>query len=258
MRIFIPPESIAEKTGIAVQPEKSHHLIAVMRCRKGDALTVIDGRGKSYSARISDIRKKTVFVDIQNETGNDTESAVRTILCLGVLKGEKMDFVIQKATELGVSEIMPFISERCQVRETRKSQRWRKIAEEAAEQCGRSVIPEIEEPRPFAGIFETAAVSHAAARLIFWEGGGQLPDEAIERSDFADDAAEDGIEKTALVLCIGPEGGFSSAEIASAEASGFIRSSLGKRTLRAETAAIAAITLMQFLAEKKASIQRKV
>ena len=254
MRIYISPEAITQKIGIKVPPDKSRHLMTVMRCKHGDELTVIDGRGKTYSARISDIRKKTVMIDILHETASDAESPVHIILCQGILKGDKMDLVIQKATELGTSEIIPVISERCQVKETRKTQRWRKIAEEAAEQCGRAVVPDVREPQPFAGIFEMPEVGQAAARLIFWEGGGLPLDEAMEKTGFFDGRSEEG----PLVIFIGPEGGFAASEIKAAESCDFIRATLGKRILRAETAAIAAVTLVQFLAEKKASHNRKV
>ncbi len=264
MRIYIPPEAITQKIGISVPPDKSRHLLTVMRCKHGDELTVIDGRGKTYSARISDIRKKTVMIDILHETATDAESPVHIILCQGILKGDKMDLVIQKATELGTSEIIPVISERCQVKETRKTQRWRKIAEEAAEQCGRAVVPDVREPQPFAGIFEMPEVGQAAARLIFWEGGGLPLDEAMEKTGFSSvttagttDTADMTTEGS-VVICIGPEGGFASSEIEAAESRDFIRATLGKRILRAETAAIAAVTLVQFLAEKKTSHNRKV
>jgi 16S rRNA (uracil1498-N3)-methyltransferase len=261
MRIYISPESITKKIGIAVPPDKSRHLMTVMRCKHGDELTIIDGRGKAYSARISDIRKKTVMIDILSETIPDAESPVPIILCQGILKGDKMDLVIQKATELGISEIIPAISERCQVKETRKTQRWRKLAEEAAEQCGRAVIPDVHEPQPFAGIFGMPAIEHAAARLIFWEGGGLSLDEAMEKTAFPSGTSAvttDVTTEGAVVIFIGPEGGFASSEIDAVESRGIIRATLGKRILRAETAAIAAVTLVQFLAEKKASHNRKV
>jgi 16S rRNA (uracil1498-N3)-methyltransferase len=265
MRIYISPESITKKNGIAVPPDKSRHLMTVMRCKYGDELTVIDGRGKAYLARISDIRKKTVMIDILSETIQDAESSVPIILCQGILKGDKMDLVIQKATELGISEIIPAISVRCQVKETRKTQRWRKLAEEAAEQCGRAVIPDVREPQPFAGIFEMPAIEHAAARLIFWEGGGMSLDEAMEKTAISSgisagttDITADVTTERAVVIFIGPEGGFASSEIEAVESRGIIRATLGKRILRAETAAIAAVTLVQFLAEKKASHNRKV
>lgn len=257
MRIYIPPESILRKIGIVVPPDKSRHLLTVMRCKNGDELTVIDGHGKSYLARVSDIQKKTIRIDIIRESILETESPVAIILCQGVLKGEKMDLVIQKATELGTSEIIPVISERCQVKKTRKTQRWRKIAEEAAEQCGRGVIPDVREPQPFAVICNTLVGGKAASRLIFWEGGGLPLDEAMEKAGFSG-ASPDITDKVALVMCVGPEGGFAPSELEAAEASGFIRATLGKRILRAETAAIAAVTIAQFLAEKKASQSLKV
>ncbi len=242
MRIYLSPELIKQTTSILLPPDKSRHLITVMRCKAGDEITVIDGLGRSYRAAISSIQKKDVLVDIISETGADMESPVDLILCQGILKGEKMDLVIQKATELGTNKIFPVISERCQVRETRKTTRWRKIAEEAAEQCGRAVVPEIRGPLDFAALLDAAKMKSAKG-LIFWEKGGIPPDEAIAGAAFNPG-------KDPLFLLIGPEGGFAPAEVDMAESNGFIRSTLGRRILRAETAAIAAIAIVQFLAEK--------
>lgn len=218
-----------------------------MRCKTGDEVTVIDGNGRSYLARISGIQKKDVSIDIVREVYLDTESPGNLILCQGILKGEKMDIVVQKATELGVKEIIPLVSERCQVKETRKTNRWRKIAGEAAEQCGRAVIPAIHEPRAFTDFFGTYLVTRAFGGLwglIFWEGGGTPLNEAVGKIELTEGH---------LFLCVGPEGGFSLQEIEMAESRGFIRTTLGRRILRAETAAVAAVALVQFLAEKSGS-----
>lgn len=244
MRIYLSPESIKQKTAIVLPPDKSRHLITVMRCKAGDEITIIDGLGHSYLAEISSIKKKDVLIDMLLETDSDMESPVELVLCQGILKGEKMDLVIQKATELGVRKIIPVISDRCQVRETRKTARWRKIAEEAAEQCGRAVIPEINEPVEFDNLIESAKM-RASRGLIFWEQGGLSPDESMVKTSVS------GVSP--LFLLIGPEGGFSPAEVDLAESGGFIRSTLGRRILRAETAAIAAIAIVQYLAEKSGS-----
>ncbi|MDA8338950.1 MAG: RsmE family RNA methyltransferase, partial [Nitrospiraceae bacterium] len=102
MRIFVPPEDIAKKEGIKLNADKSHYLISVLRCKKGDVITIIDGKGKAYEAGVAEIAKKHVFINILSETALDTESALNLILCQGIPKGEKMDMVVQKATELGV------------------------------------------------------------------------------------------------------------------------------------------------------------
>jgi 16S rRNA (uracil1498-N3)-methyltransferase len=237
MRIFLPPELIAAKNGISLPQDKAHHLVSVIRAKTGDEVTIIDGKGKTYLAAISDIKKKAVFVNIIREIKSQPESSIRLMLCQGILKGEKMDLVIQKATELGVSEIVPLISERCQVRHTRKTDRWRKIAEEAAEQCGRAVIPAVCEPVKYADFIGRLP----DGGLIFWEGGGIRPDIALSRLRSSGKC---------IRMCVGPEGGFSLPEVEAAEEAGFIRTTLGNSILRAETASIAGAALIRFLAEK--------
>ena len=242
MRIYLSPESIEKKNSIELPPDKSCHAISVMRCKTGDDLTVFDGCGKSYLARISWIQKKVVSIDIIEELVSVTESPLNLVLCQGILKGEKMDLVVQKATELGINKIVPLISARCQVRETRRTQRWQKITEEASEQCGRSVVPEIIKPQAFGDFLETIIPSSPPKGIIFWEKGGVAPDEALE---------EVGMPiRGPLFLCIGPEGGFEPSEVDMAEAIGFVRATLGMRILRADTAAVAAVALIQFLAGK--------
>ena len=123
--------------------EKAHYLFSVLRCKTGEQLIVTDEKGCSYTAQILSASKKEVTIDITGDYILNTESNLDIILVQGLLKGEKMDFVIQKTTELGVSAIIPVSTERSQLRETRKQPRWKKIAEEASRQSGRSKIPEI-------------------------------------------------------------------------------------------------------------------
>lgn len=226
---------------IRLNPDKSHYLTSVLRCRERDTVTVIDGRGKAYTAAITGISPIAVSVDITAEIAVDTESPRHLVLCQGILKGEKMDMVVQKATELGVKEIFPVITERGIVKETRKVKRWRKIAEEAAEQCGRAVIPEVYDPISFrellAGRGEPGNNRHG---LIFYERGGLLVGDAVKKLPGG----------SIIDIFIGPEGGFTAAEVGFAEERGFIRATLGKRILRAETAAIVSAAIVQFLLEE--------
>lgn len=256
MRIHVPHEDIEKKEGIKLAADKSHYLTSVLRCKKGDRISVIDGKGKAYEAVVAEISKKHVFINILCETALDTESALNLILCQGILKGEKMDLVIQKTTELGVKEIIPLITERCIVKETRKVKRWQKITEEAAEQCGRTFIPTIHEPIQFneflegGGIRGTGAMEYWSDEkingFIFWEEGGLPLKEAIQRF-LSSPIPHHSI--TPLLLLVGPEGGFTSEEVSLAEKHWLIRTTLGKRILRAETAAIVSVALVQFLLE---------
>jgi 16S rRNA (uracil1498-N3)-methyltransferase len=241
MRIFLPPELIEKRSGIILPADKARHLVAVMRCGKGDEITIIDGKGRSYLAAITDIRNTNVSVSVLREIRSDAEPRVTLTLFQGILKGEKMDMVIQKATELGASRIVPLVSERCLVRETRKAGRWRKIAAEAAEQCGRAVIPVISDHVTYTDFIRDAARARPPGGLIFWEEGGIPVDSALNRLEPPRDRVS---------ICIGPEGGFTRAEVEAAESAGFIATTLGRSILRAETASIAGIVLVRFLAEK--------
>ena len=145
-----------------------------------------------------------------------------------------MDLVVQKTTELGITEILPVMSERSQVKDTRKIVRWRKIAEEASRQSGRNIVPAVHEPVHFRDFL----VSQDGKGVIFSEEEGMKLSEAVSSL---------GLHAPSLVIVIGPEGGFSEEEVIFAQEKGFLAVSLGKRILRAETAAISAVALIQFL-----------
>lgn len=241
IRIFIPPEEIDKKRQIKLHADKSHYLASVVRCKVGDIIEVIDGKGNAYEAEISEISKNDVFVDIKGKAVLGDESAFNIAICQGILKGDKMDMVVQKTTELGVAEIFPIITERCLVRETKKVKRWRKIAEEAAEQCGRSIIPEVHDPIDISLLF----TGHGSKRgFIFWEEGGLSLKESIQRLHFSPSQQD-----MPVYIAIGPEGGLTANEVDMAEKDGLIRTSLGKRILRAETAAIVSVAMVNFLLE---------
>jgi 16S rRNA (uracil1498-N3)-methyltransferase len=249
MTIFIPSGDIAQRKGISLDADKSRYLTSVLRSREGDAVTVIDGKGKAYTASITGISNKSVIIDIIAEVPLHTESSSHLVLCQGILKGEKMDLVIQKVTELGIKEIIPVITERCLVKETRKLRRWRKIAEEAAEQCGRAVVPSMHEPINFKELVMGDWSGGTGANpkgLIFWEQGGLPLTEALKKLKESSSSPA-----PITSLFIGPEGGFAAEEIRLAEEKGLIRATLGKRILRAETAAVVSVALLQFLLEEQ-------
>src|SRR3990170_4712749 len=253
-RIFIPSPFIKENR-ISITGEKARYLSFVLRCKKGDELIVFDGEGNCLRTKILKSDRREVIVDVLEKFTCHTESPVNIILMQGLLKGQKMDMVIQKTTELGVKEIMPVITERSQAKETRKVSRWRKIAEEASRQSGRTFIPTIHEPVEFNQFFDILGQLRGSGEaekrghgemigIIFWEEGGLSLKEAVHKlSSFLISRVSD----STIHLLIGPEGGFTKKEVTSAEGKGFIVTSLGKRILRAETAAISAIALIQFL-----------
>jgi 16S rRNA (uracil1498-N3)-methyltransferase len=233
-RIFLQELSLLNQP-VVIRDEKAHYLSSVLRCKTGDGLIVTDEKGCSYTAQILSASKKEVTIDITGDYILNTESSLNIILFQGLLKGEKMDFVIQKTTELGVSAIIPVITERSQLRETRKQPRWKKIAEEASRQSGRTRIPEIFETCSFKDIFDIPALISGRG-VIFWEQGGEKLSAVTSRLSHADK----------IFLLIGPEGGFSEEEVSLASEKGFITATLGNRILRAETASIAAVSILQF------------
>jgi 16S rRNA (uracil1498-N3)-methyltransferase len=244
-RIYLPVLHFVDNK-ISITGEKARYLTSVLRCRKGDDLIVFGGVDGCFRTIISEIGRQEVTVDISEKFLCDLESPVRIILAQALLKGEKMDLVIQKTTELGVAEILPVVTSRSQLRETRKLSRWRKIAEEASRQSGRSVIPVVHEPVQFVSIFSDQTSSFKAGLILYEENGMKLSkaEEALKHvlSGAASPFAEGG-----LLVVIGPEGGFTGEEISLASEKGLLVVSLGERILRAETAAISAVTLLQFL-----------
>lgn len=230
MRLYYPrlsPDREIELTG-----EDFNYLKNVLRANVGDKLSIFDGNGNSAQAVITGVYSSRITALTGSVSAPEkTESPLKTVLLQGMLKGQKMDLVIQKAVELGVSEIIPMITARTEVRETRKVERWKKIAAEAAKQCGRAVMPEISEPAAF-----KECVKNFQAGIIFWEGGG----------DSLNKAPSSLREQKSLAIAIGPEGGFTEDEASLARQAGFYVCSLGPRILRAETAAIAALALVQY------------
>jgi len=233
MTRLILDKTIQPQTTVTLTGEKTHYLSTVIRCRVDEIIIVTDSTGTAYSGRISAITKKQTTIEIAGPFDQNNESSLDIILLQGLLKGEKMDLVIQKATELGVAEIVPVITERSQLRTTRKLQRWQKIAEEASRQSGRNRIPLIHEPEAF----ETAIVSQGLNKgIIFWEEKGAPFSAAVAELK----------NENRIVLCIGPEGGFSAQEVRAASQNSFVVTSMGKRILRAETAAISAVAIVQY------------
>jgi len=232
-RVFLDRSSLLENP-VVIRGEKAHYLFSVLRCRPGDLFTATDEKTRSYTARIVAASKKEVVAEITGEYSASTESGLKVTLVQGILKGEKMDLIVQKATELGVDSIIPVITERSQLRDTRKLPRWKKVAEEASRQSGRSRIPEISGHSSLREIFDTGLISGEG--IIFWEREDQKLATVIRNL----------MGRSRITLCIGPEGGFSEKEVLFASQRGFIAASLGSRILRAETASIAAVSIVQF------------
>lgn len=230
-RIFLPESDLHSRL-VTIRGEKARYLQTVLRCRHGEKLYIHDDKGNAYSSQITAVTAREVTVELLEKTDHQAESPLRITLLQGLLKGEKMDLVIQKATELGVLEIVPVVTERSQVRKTRKIGRWMKIAEEAARQSGRNSVPLVREAVDFGEIPDTSSEEG----IIFWEQGGDSFSDALARFK----------GRACISLFTGPEGGFSEKEVVAAAGKGFLRASLGRRILRAETASVAAVAVAQF------------
>jgi 16S rRNA (uracil1498-N3)-methyltransferase len=245
-RLFIP--SVPDKE-IRLTGKEARYILRVLRRRKGDELTLFDSKGNSYRAVITETGRKEATASIKETLHPKTESPLGLILLQAVLKGQKMDLVIRKTTELGVKEIIPVISERTEVRETGKLSRWRKIAVEAGQQSGRTVVPEIQNPVGLMDFFSSAMGQGAPAKLspplkgiILYEQDG------ISIRKAAEDLSAEGVNDPSTVfLLVGPEGGFTPEEAEAAVRVGLKKVYLGERTLRAETAAIAGAAVLQSL-----------
>jgi len=204
-----------------------------MRMRAGDILTLFNGRGGEYAATINAVGKKFVAVDIGNHRDTDTESPLAIHLGITISRGDRMDWVIQKATELGAHSITPLLSERTEVklkgdRAAKKRLHWQQIAIAACEQCGRNRLPEINPLQSLPAWLDTAT---ADLKLVLHHRA-LVTEEAIE-------------SPSSIALLIGPEGGLSEAEIGLAENAGYQSLGLGPRVMRTETAPLAAMAILQ-------------
>jgi 16S rRNA (uracil1498-N3)-methyltransferase len=213
---------------------QAHYISRVLRMAEGDALQLFDGSGLEFSASLVEVGKKQVRVQISESFPGQIESALQIHLGQGLSRGERMDWAIQKATELGVSQITPIISERCEVRlkDERAEKRqlhWQQIAISACEQCGRSVVPVINPPVTLADWLKQ---TEADLKLVLHPVAEPLTSH----------------EKPAtLAFLIGPEGGLNDAEVAQAQDAGFHAARLGPRVLRTETAPVVALSVAQQL-----------
>jgi 16S rRNA (uracil1498-N3)-methyltransferase len=233
-RVYVEAPVAAGKR-VVVEGSAVNHITRVLRLRSGDALTVFDGSGGEFGARIEEFRKDAVVVAVEEHRPLDRESPLTLTLAQGISRGERMDWIIQKATELGTSKIVPLFTKRSMVRlderqAERKIQHWRAIAVAACEQCGRNKVPELVTPIDFFDVLP--ADSSGATRLLLSPTG----DLRIE--DLQDTGK-------AITVLIGPEGGLEDVEQEAALAAGFKAVRLGPRVLRTETAAVAALTIIQ-------------
>lgn len=217
----------------------AHHLARVLRAAVGDELVVFDGSGAEYGASITHIDKHAVKVQVAAAAAVDRESPLACALAQAVASGERMDYTLQKAVELGVARVQPLFSERGVVRlagerASRRAEHWREVAISACEQCGRNLIPQVADPLAYTDwLAALAPVAEGELRLLLSPYGTQ------RLADFRCPSN--------VLLLAGPEGGFSEPEDQLAQLHGFTPVRLGPRVLRTETAALAALAAINTL-----------
>ncbi|MCA0297600.1 MAG: 16S rRNA (uracil(1498)-N(3))-methyltransferase [Proteobacteria bacterium] len=213
----------------------ANHLARVLRLREGDACVLFNGDGQDHDGRIASIGKREVVVELQASRAVDNESPLHVTLLQGIARGEKMDLILQKATELGVAAVVPVMAERTEVkldaeRTEKRMAHWRSVIASACEQSGRARLPTLSAP---AALAEAARIVQADATKLTLDPTGDVSLATLQ------------IVGGAVVVAIGPEGGWSPRDRDTLSATGFTGLRLGPRILRTETAGLAAIAALQ-------------
>jgi len=234
-RLYVP-DPLASDTVLCLNEERSHYAGRVLRLRVGDEVLLFNGDGCEFVAVISEVSRSAVKLRVRDRRERIVESPLKINLVQGVSRGERMDIVVQKATELGVFRITPVMTAHSVVRldgdkGEKRAAHWAKVAQSACEQCGRAVVPLVDAPQSFDSWIE-GLMPRDSERVVLHPGAGT----ALSGLRHLPERME---------LLIGPEGGLSDAEVDQATAAGFTPCSLGPRILRTETAAIAAIAILQ-------------
>ncbi|WP_194757080.1 16S rRNA (uracil(1498)-N(3))-methyltransferase [Aliidiomarina indica] len=227
------PEPISGQQQVTLSDDASHHVGRVLRMQPGQALELFDGSDVRYAASIVSVTKKSVVAAITAAETDSRESDLQIHLVQGISKGDRMDFVLQKSVELGVTSITPIFTQRCNVklnqeRLDKKQEQWRKIVLGACEQSGRNRVPEVK----------------AAVSLAQWLAESDTSQRVI-LDPYATSRFRDIPQSTSYTLIIGPEGGFTEQEVQLLDEHQCLGVQIGPRILRTETAALAAITALQ-------------
>ena len=245
-RFYVAPERIFDGEAVIEGPEAGH-LSRVLRHVPGDRVRIFDGLGHEYVTSIREIKSQQVLVTIEDEPDLgltiNREPLLEVVLGQSIPKGDKMELIIQKGTELGVSRVIPLVTERTIVRleparAENRQQRWQKVAVEAARQSQRSIVPRVEAITNLAKILKSIPEKEKTLSLIPWEGEFTCTLKQVLR-----DASD---TPKSVWIFIGPEGGFSQEEIHMARQAGVIPVSLGPRILRTETAGFAVLTMLLY------------
>ena len=241
-RLFVPPEALATEE-VELDGALSHRLRHVLRMRKGDSLILLDGTGYEYPAVLEEADGPTLRVRVLERRKGPPEPPVEIVLYQSLIKGDRFDWVLEKGTELGVAKFVPLLSQRGVVRprsdRRARGERWRRVVTEAAEQCGRCVLPEIS---PVTEL-DDALASASGLRLLLWEEERALGLRTVLREELPSSARRG---RGTVSLFVGPEGGFTPEEVESARARGAQIVSLGSRVLRSETAGVAVVAAVLY------------
>jgi 16S rRNA (uracil1498-N3)-methyltransferase len=245
-RFYAPPGAFTSRLdSVNLAADEARYLRDVLRLQPGDTVYVFDGQGKEFQCSVEESRRDSAQLKVIAESAPARpESPLQLILALALLKGEKFDLVVQKATELGVTRIVPLVTKLADVRFRNESDaakrvtRWQRIAIEAAKQSGRAFVPDVGSPVPFESLIQMVGSDGVMAHLMFSERDGQSLLVAKQQ-------LPPGL--SSLIAIVGSEGGWTDADLASARGAGWTIVTLGGRTLRAETAAITVTTLLQHL-----------
>ncbi|MCD6047189.1 MAG: ribosomal methyltransferase RsmE [Gammaproteobacteria bacterium] len=238
-RAYLPTDCIDFSEVYQLPLQEGHHLAKVLRLQEGDLVEIFNGKGQRYEAKLVNVGKH-VSVRLLQQKPSNTQSPLALQLMVSIGKGDKMDWIIQKATELGVSKIIPLVTSRCEVRlpkerMAKKIEHWREISVQACVQCGQDNLPEITDAYDLMQVLPLIEqgekwLLHPAENTL------RLKDILLQSANIA-----------AATLLIGPEGGFDEKEVTLAIRYGFRLASLGPRILRMESAAIASLALVQGL-----------
>lgn len=227
---------------ITISGSDVNHIKNVLRLEKGDWIVACNGLGRDYVCRISDLEREGVLLEIEKTQETGTELPTRITLFQGLPKKDKMEFIIQKTVELGVYEIVPVQMKRSVVKYTdekkllKKKERWQTIAEAAAKQCDRGIIPEVHEPVSMEEAIDMAR------KLDY----NMIPYELQDGIDRSREIVKHACSQNTVGIFIGPEGGFEPEEVEKAIACGIEPLTLGKRILRTETAGMALLSILMF------------
>lgn len=237
-RFFVNPEQINERE-IIITGSDAHHLARVVRLKEGDKVLAFDGTGIEYTVSIEKMELDRILGRIIAVSSSSKDPIFKITLVQGVPKGDKMDLIIQKTTELGVFKIVPVLTERTVVKledskKVKRLERWQKIAQEASKQCQRATVPEV---APIQSLKQYLDGLDAQEKgLILWEEEHSKGIKEFLKQQQGD----------SLVVFVGPEGGFSAEEVIMMRDKGMVSVTLGRRILRTETAGLVALAVIQY------------